>query len=175
MLADQPKDAINICLRQLDDWQLAVALARAIEPDTSGPLLKWILDDTVIPLAFEGGHRWLASWAFWLVGKRDLSVRVLIVCDIKRYMGKYILTPQSPMSTVAHAWSPTIQMAVGLSENDDPSLLLLFQYLKSKSLQTAKGTSEIPSKLEFDFVLHNARVFFRMGQSSASYAIGTGN
>ena len=68
------------------------------------------------------------------------------------------------MSTVAQAWSPTAQLAVGLSENDDPSLLLLFQYLKSKSLQTAKGTSEIPSKLEFDFVLHNARVFFRMGQ-----------
>lgn len=51
-----------------------------------------------------------------------------------------------------------------MSENDDPSLLLLFQYLKSKSMQTAKGVSEIPSKVEFDFVLHNARVFFRMGE-----------
>jgi hypothetical protein len=79
MLADQPKDAINICLRQLDDWQLAFALARAVEPDLNGPLLKWILTDTVVPLAFAGGHRWLASWAFWTIGRRDLSVRVLIV------------------------------------------------------------------------------------------------
>lgn len=68
------------------------------------------------------------------------------------------------MFEVAEAWSPGKQLEVGNPENDDPSLLLLFQHLKSKSLQTAKGTSEIPGKLEFDFVLHNARVFFRMGE-----------
>lgn len=68
------------------------------------------------------------------------------------------------MRDVAEAWSPEKQLNVGDPENDDPSLLLLFQHLKSKSLQTAKGTSEIPGKLEFDFVLHNARVFFRMGE-----------
>ena len=79
MLADQPKDAINVCLRQLGDWQLAVALARAVETGPNGSLLNWVLTDTVIPLAFEGGHRWLASWAFWTIGRRDLSVRVLIV------------------------------------------------------------------------------------------------
>lgn len=67
------------------------------------------------------------------------------------------------MKEVASAWSPAKDLPVGISENDDPSLLLLFQHLKSKSLQTAKGTSEIPEKTEFDFVLHNARVFFRMG------------
>jgi hypothetical protein len=79
MLADQPRDAISVCLRQMGDWQLAIALAKAIEPEANGPLLKWILSDTVIPLAFEGGHRWLASWAFWSLGRRDLAVRVLIV------------------------------------------------------------------------------------------------
>lgn len=68
------------------------------------------------------------------------------------------------MTDIAIAWSPDKAMSVGNPENDDPSLLLLFQHLKSKSLQTAKGTSEIPEKLEFDFVLHNARVFFRMGE-----------
>lgn len=166
MLADQPKDAINICLRQLDDWQLAVALARAVEPDTNGPLLKWVLSDTVIPLAFEGGHRWLASWAFWLIGRRDLSVRVLIVSVLILQCPEPAADSlQTPLSTVSAAWSATDPLTVGVSENDDPSLLLLFQYLKPKSLQTAKGTSEIPSKLEFDFVLHNARVFFRMGKS----------
>lgn len=68
------------------------------------------------------------------------------------------------MYEVASAWSPETALPVGSPENDDPSLLLLFQHLKSRSLQTAKGTSEIPAKLEFDFVLHNARVFFRMGE-----------
>ena len=67
------------------------------------------------------------------------------------------------MTDVALAYSPDAPIPVGNPDNDDPSLLLLFQHLKSKSLQTAKGTSEIPEKTEFDFVLHNARVFFRMG------------
>lgn len=79
MLAGSPKDAINVVLRQLDDWQLAFALARAVEGATDGPLCKWILTETVLPLAFEGGHRWLATWAFWTLGRRDLAVRVLIV------------------------------------------------------------------------------------------------
>jgi len=117
------------------------------ERGTDGPLMKSILGYTVLPMAFEGGHRWLATWAFWLLGRRDLAVRILI----------------SPMDEVAFAWSPDKQVEVGNPENDDPSLLLLFQQLKSKSLQTAKGTSEISEKLEFDFVLHNAKMFFRMG------------
>lgn len=70
---------------------------------------------------------------------------------------------QSPMVDVANDYSPEKPMRVGNPENDDPSLLLMFQHLKSKSLQTAKGISEVSTKLEFDFVLHNARVFFRMG------------
>lgn len=72
------------------------------------------------------------------------------------------------MAEIAAAWSPNKALDVGVPENDDPSLLLLFQYLKSKSLQTAKGTNEIAPKLEFDFVLHNARVFCRMGRSAWS-------
>jgi hypothetical protein len=69
------------------------------------------------------------------------------------------------MADVALDWAAGSPMLpVGNSENDDPSLLLLFQHLKSKSLQTAKGTSEIKGKTEFDFVLHNARVFCRMGK-----------
>ncbi|ORX33596.1 RAVE protein 1 C terminal-domain-containing protein [Kockovaella imperatae] len=148
MLAGQPKDATNIILRHLDDWQLAFALAHAVEGSTDGPIVKSILHDVVLPRAFQGGHRWLASWGFWVLGRRDLSVRVLI----------------SPIEDVASS-APSLDrsLIVGDPANDDPSLLLLFQHLKSKSLQTAKGTNEIPEKTEFDFVLHNARVFFRLG------------
>ncbi|KAK6905133.1 hypothetical protein I203_105952 [Kwoniella mangroviensis CBS 8507] len=152
MLGGSPKDAINVCLRHLKDWQLGVALARVVEPNemegkTIGPIMRWILEDTVLPIAFKGGHRWLASWAFWTLGRRDLSVRILI----------------SPMNIIATDFSPDKPLEVGNPDNDDPSLLLMFQHLKSKSLQTAKGTNEVSTKLEYDFVLHNARVFFRMG------------
>lgn len=55
---------------------------------------------------------------------------------------------------------------VGESEDDDPSLALLFAQIRLATLQTAKGTSEISEKTEFDFVLHNAWVFTRMGSFS---------
>lgn len=75
------------------------------------------------------------------------------------------------MTEVASAYTSSLPASdssspiptVGFPENDDPSLLLLFSRLKSRSLQTAKGTAAISGKIEFDFVLHNARVFCRMG------------
>lgn len=54
-------------------------------------------------------------------------------------------------------------MDIGSPHYDDPSLALLFSQLKSKTLQTAKGTSEISGQTEFNFVLQIARVFIRMG------------
>jgi hypothetical protein len=55
---------------------------------------------------------------------------------------------------------------LGEPHYDDPSLALLFSQLKSKTLQTAKGTSEISGRTEFNFVLQIARVFTRMGEPS---------
>ena len=64
-------------------------------------------------------------------------------------------------------WDPTIQV-FGESLYDDPSLALLFSQLKLKTLQAAKGTSEISGRTEFSFVLQIARVFCRMGTRCTS-------
>jgi hypothetical protein len=77
-LADCLKDAVNVCLRNLDDFQLAVALARVYEGD-DGPVLHQIINDHILPRAAEEGDRWLASWAFWMIGDRGKSVQALIV------------------------------------------------------------------------------------------------
>ena len=79
MLGGSLKDAVNVCIRNLSDFQLAVALARVVEQGDDGPVLKEILENTVIPLSFKNGNRWLASWAFWLLKRRDLAVRILVV------------------------------------------------------------------------------------------------
>ena len=71
-------DAVSVLLQNVGDWQLAVALARVVDGD-DGPILRDILTGTVIPLAFKDGNRWLASWAFWLLRRRDLAVRILVV------------------------------------------------------------------------------------------------
>lgn len=70
---------MNVCIKQLNDFQLAVAIARIVEQSNEGPVLSGILNGAVIPTAFKEGNRWLASWAFWLLHRRDLSVRILVV------------------------------------------------------------------------------------------------
>lgn len=80
LLGGALKDAVNVCIRQLGDFQLAIALARVIEQSSEGPVLQGILKGTVLPIAFQTGNRWLGSWAFWLLHRRDLAVRILLVC-----------------------------------------------------------------------------------------------
>lgn len=52
-----------------------------MENGEDGPVFKGILTGTVLPTAFQDGNRWLASWAFWMLHRRDLSVRILVVRD----------------------------------------------------------------------------------------------
>ncbi|KAG8835972.1 regulator of (H+)-ATPase in vacuolar membrane [Serendipita sp. 399] len=148
LLGGSLRDAANVCLKQMGDFQLAVALARVVEGD-NGPVLIELLKTAVIPMAFREGNRWLGSWAFWKLNRRDLSVRILV-------------TPLKEYATMLHVESFE-SLEAGESNYDDPSLALLFSRLKSMSLQTIKGSNMIPGQQEFDFVLQMARVFCRMG------------
>lgn len=72
---------------------------------------------------------------------------------------------QTPLQDIAGALDIRVQ-DIREPFYDDPSLALLFSQLRSKTLQTAKGTSEISGRAEFNFVLQTARVFCRMGMSN---------
>lgn len=78
LLGESLKDAVNVCVRQLDDLQLAILLARVYEGD-EGPVFRNLLEQTVLPSAFQSGQRWLATWAFWMLGRRDVAVQAVIV------------------------------------------------------------------------------------------------
>ncbi|CAE6540684.1 unnamed protein product [Rhizoctonia solani] len=157
MLGGSLQDAVNVCIKQLNDFQLAIALARVVEGD-SGPVLRSILVKIVVPLAFKEGNRWLGSWAFWMLGRRDLAVRILL----------------TPLGQLASVLKEDFMIGeIGNPHFDDPSLALLFAQLKSKSLQTVKGVSEISGQMEFNFVLQMARVFCRMGCHPLALAITT--
>lgn len=77
LLADRLQDAVNVCLNQLKDLQLAIAITRVYEGD-NGPVLRKLLEE-VLNIAAQEGNRWLASWAFWMLHRRDMAVRALIV------------------------------------------------------------------------------------------------
>jgi RAVE protein 1 C terminal len=86
LLGDRLDDAASVCLKQLDDFQLAIAICRVYEGN-DGPALALVLKDHVIPLTFRKGWRRLASWAFWMLKRRDLAVRVLVVRFFSRFLG----------------------------------------------------------------------------------------
>ena len=145
LLAGHLLDAINVCVSQLQDLQLAIAVARVYEGDDS-LVLRSLLEEKVLPQAAFEGNRWLATWAFWMLGRRDMAVRALI----------------SPVYTLIDMPdSPSLQSKSYLSS--DPALVVLYKQLRGKTLQALKGASKIPPRAEWDFVIQNARLYDRMG------------
>ncbi|EPS40624.1 hypothetical protein H072_5490 [Dactylellina haptotyla CBS 200.50] len=144
LLADRPKDAVNVCFTQMNDLQLAITVARVYDGD-EGPVLKELLEEKVLPLAAKEGNKWLASWAFWLLNRKDLAVRSLMMP-----IHSLILGAETP--------------GVGkIFLADDPALVILYKLIRDKTLKSLRGAEKIPKGAEFDFVLHCARLYDRMG------------
>lgn len=145
LLAGNLQDAVNVCIHQLEDLQLAIAITRVYDGDNS-LVLRSLLEDKVLPQAALEGNRWLATWAFWMLGRRDMAVRALI----------------SPVYKLVDSPStPKLQAKSYLSS--DPALVVLYKQLREKSLQTLKGASKVSPRAEWEFVIQNARLYDRMG------------
>jgi hypothetical protein len=69
---------VSVLSNQLGDTQLAIAVARVYEGD-DGPVLHEFLTEKILPQATLDGNRWMATWALWMLRKRDKAVQALIV------------------------------------------------------------------------------------------------
>lgn len=90
LLAGNLEDCINVLAHQLGDVQLAIAVSRVYEGD-NGPVLKEFIENKILPQAVLEGNRWLATWAFWMLFKRDKAVRALVVRNSPWISALYIL------------------------------------------------------------------------------------
>ncbi|UKZ92498.1 uncharacterized protein TrAFT101_007451 [Trichoderma asperellum] len=145
LLADRLEDAVEVCLRQLKDLQLAIAITRVYEGN-DGPVLRKVLQEEVLTVASHEGNRWLASWAFWMLGRKDMAVRALA----------------TPIYTLLETpSSPDLKSRSFLA--DDPALVVLYSQLRQQTLQTLRGASKVSPKVEWEFVLHSAKLYDRMG------------
>jgi hypothetical protein len=81
-----------------------------------------------------------------MLGRRDKAVRSLILP---------LNTLLSPPDT------PNLQSKLFLT--DDPALVVLYKQLREKSLQTLRGALSVSPRAEWDFILHTARLYERMG------------
>lgn len=149
-------------MNQLKDIQLAIIVARVYEGD-SGPVLRELLEEKVLPLAAQEGNRWLAAWAFWMLNRRDMAVRALIVCPKLEILdGNLTDSLQAPVYTLLESpQSPDQDAKLYLA--DDPALIVLYSQLRQKTLQILRGTSIVTPRIEWNFVLHSAKLFDRMG------------
>ncbi|KAF2874374.1 RAVE protein 1 C terminal-domain-containing protein [Massariosphaeria phaeospora] len=145
LLADHLQDAVSVLHNQLGDTQLAIAVARVYGGD-DGPVLLDFLRDRILPQAAREGNRWLATWAFWMLNRRDNAVRSLV-------------TPLSKLLSPAE--TPNFQSKWYLT--DDPALVVLYKQLREKSLQTLRGATMVGMREEWEFVLHTAGLYERMG------------
>jgi RAVE protein 1 C terminal len=162
LLADRLQDAVNVCLNQLKDLQLGIAIARVYEGD-NGPVLRKLLEEEVLAVAAQEGNRWLACWAFWMLHRRDMAVRALIVglLDCSPFGSCSYLT-QTPVYTLLETpCSPDIKSKLFLT--DDPALIVLYSQLRQLTLQTLRGASKVTPRVEWEFVLHSAKLYDRMG------------
>lgn len=69
---------------------------------------------------------------------------------------------QTPVYTLLETpGSPDLKSKSFLT--DDPALIVLYSQLRVQTLQTLRGASKVTPKVEWEFVLHNARLYDRMG------------
>lgn len=74
LLGDSLSDAVNVCVRNLGDAHLAIALCRLWEGRTDGPALVRLLKETLGPDAFRRGDRLILSWVLDMLGRADLAM-----------------------------------------------------------------------------------------------------
>lgn len=79
LLGGDLKSAVTVLCDQLGDLQLAVAVTRAYEGD-DGPVLHELLADRMLKTAVMEHNRWIAAWAFWLLGRKVDMLKAFIVC-----------------------------------------------------------------------------------------------
>lgn len=143
LLADKLKDAVNVILKNMKDYQLAIAICRVYEGDHSH-LLKEILENTIIPMAIENNDRWLVSMAFWLLNKQKDAVRSMVV-PLTQFIDKDIDTTGKDYA----------------EEVRDPNAFILYNSLKKTLNQ--KQNMIVSYEIEYRFSLLVSRSYERLG------------
>ncbi|KAG8528174.1 uncharacterized protein KY384_007091 [Bacidia gigantensis] len=144
LLADRLKDTVNICVNQIGDIQLAIAIARVYAGDDSS-VFRSLVKDHILPEAAMNGNRWQAHWAFWILRKPDLAIRALL----EPLEALVFLNQSSKVQAKSYI-------------NNEPARLVLYRQLRDQRLQARKPLP-IPRQKEWTFVLQTALQYCRMG------------
>ncbi|WFD05059.1 regulator of (H+)-ATPase in vacuolar membrane [Malassezia vespertilionis] len=139
LLGGATRDAVNVCVRNLHDVWLAIAIARMHEADDYGPVFCALLRQHIVPMAINQGDRWLGCWALYVLKEFDTLLRMIL----------------APMHDVlVHAGNAFGHLEdrgfAGYSDVQDPALLRFFAYCKGQAWIEQHTVS---GQLETQFVL----------------------
>ena len=70
LLGGELKDATNVCVRHLQDYQLAITICRLYEGDL-GTSVKVMIRDVILSNAIETGNMWLTILCHSLLNQRE--------------------------------------------------------------------------------------------------------
>ncbi|KAI8910438.1 RAVE protein 1 C terminal-domain-containing protein [Gorgonomyces haynaldii] len=148
LLAGKLKDAVNVCMKQLQDPQLAILICRLYEGE-EGPVLKELIVNQLIPQAIEDGDRWQLCMLYTLV--KDLKKAFYCVCR--------------PLKSLDEPSNEILQV-------NDPAIMYLYEHLKKvyKTLIMESHPSLDP-KEEHDLLLQCASQYERLGCHSLALDI----
>ncbi|EEB05295.1 RAVE complex subunit Rav1 [Schizosaccharomyces japonicus yFS275] len=174
LLGDQCLDAVRVCIRNLNDPALAIAVARVYEGD-DGPTFSKLLVEFMLPISQRYYDRFLACWCFEMLKNKAKAIQCLVSplystirddAELKKETtATATLLPRDDDALPGHPQDKN-------GAADDPALILLYVWLRDQFCTFGGSASQLrplgnlapvnPSH-EFKFVLHMARVYDQMG------------
>lgn len=151
LLADSLWDAVNVCVHQLKDLQLAIAIARIYQMEGEPSALTRLIEQAVLPLAVEDEQgRWMAGWAYSMLGHKDMAVQVLVQ-PVHALVGK-------PLDSIEGVKIGSLSYAA-----NDPLLTVLYTQLRAQLVKQNEWKDIVSAKEEWSFVMRCVRQYLRMG------------
>ncbi|KAI8603070.1 RAVE protein 1 C terminal-domain-containing protein [Dissophora ornata] len=133
LLADKLQDAVNVCVKNLNDIQLAIAICRVFEQEERGPVLTQLLQDLVKSTT----DPWLLGLFYSMLGQTSKAIRVTLCVE-----------PDN-----VPAGSPEAR------SHRDPSLLILYRHLR----RVTPNASVYEGDEEFSAVVRAAEAYEHYG------------
>jgi len=126
LLGDRLFDAVNVCIKQLKDIQLAITICRLYEGDES-PVLKDLYINYLLPKAIDNNDRWLANHVFSFLNDSENTLQSIFI-SLEKFRSKVTSNAYADLDGFEYYQE---------TKPEDPVLLILYQNLKDnyKSLR----------------------------------------
>ncbi len=157
LLAEKPKDAISVCIKNLKDFQMAYLIARCWDGD-DGPLTKEVIETAGLTFALEKKDRWLASLVFSMLKQKEKALEALLI------------NPTTIQDTTVGddgRPGPPLKPLIDIHREDltdlsDPELLAGYASLKEQ-YAALRYFPAVAQDVETDFVYQTVNAYERIG------------